>query len=87
MIVYSILVLGFPLSEIEVRTNMMGNIGLDRYPYHEQQRKPYHCFPGQHKQREWEFFDKPSYYRESSSGKQTQPLPCSIKNTQILGGQ
>ena len=61
MIVYSILALGFPLSEIEMRTNIMGNIGLDRYPYHEQQRKPYHCFPGQHKQREWEFFDKPSY--------------------------
>ena len=53
MTVYSILALGFPLSEIEVRTNMLGNID------HRQPRKLYNCFPRNHKQRAREFFDQP----------------------------
>ena len=35
--------------------------GLVRYPYHRQQRKLYHCFPRQHKQHAWKFFDQLPY--------------------------
>ena len=61
--------------------------GLYRYLYHRQRRKLYHCFPGQHKQRAWEFFDKLPCAKNQVLKNEHSHCHALFKNTQIFGWQ